>query len=46
MLKATRPVPAALLSLVAGALLNPGDPALSPPVPPFNADGTVTCPAS
>jgi len=26
--------------------LNPGDPAPSPPVPPFNADGTVSCPAS
>ena len=24
--------------------LNPGDPAPSPPVPPFNADGTVSCP--
>jgi len=26
--------------------LDPGDPAPSPPVPPFNADGTVSCPAS
>ena len=26
--------------------LNPGDPAPSPLVPPFNADGTVSCPAS
>ncbi len=26
--------------------LNPGDPRPNPPVPPFNADGTVSCPAS